>query len=194
MLRGEHRGGCFFGSRKGLLQIAQPTHTACCDRDDVLGCYLGTGVRGSRNISVIQRRHQIYWIVTMSTIIRRCASIGRWTFRSRPRNFANPPANSTSGPASSQIQNLHFDDACTRLFDVFCERRRIVQLAYLLRAWPLTSESSSSISGLLSALHELLRGHAESMETDETALLVLAITLAEHSGLPSDASSTIGIR
>lgn len=130
----------------------------------------------------------------MSTIIRRCVSIGRWTFRSRARNFVNLPPRPTSGPASSQIQNWHLDDACTRLFDVFCERRRIVQLAYLLRAWPLTSESGSSISRLLSALHELLRGHAESMEPDETALLVLAITLAEHSGLPSDALSAVGIR
>jgi len=130
----------------------------------------------------------------MSTITRRCDSIGRWTFRSRARNFANLPPKPTSGPTSSQIRNWHFDDACTRLFDLFCERRRIVHLAYLLRAWPLTSESGSSISRLLSALHELLRGHAESMESDETALLVLAITLAEHSGLPSDALSAVGIR
>jgi len=129
----------------------------------------------------------------MSTIIRRCASLGRLSSRSRARKFANPPK-PTSGTVSSQIGNWHFDDACARLFDVFCERRRIVHLAYLLRAWPLTPESGSSISQLLSALHELLRGHAESMESDETALLVLAITLAEHSGLPSDALPAAGMR
>ena len=37
---------------EGQLQMVQRTHTACRDRDDVLGCYLGTGVRDSRNISV----------------------------------------------------------------------------------------------------------------------------------------------
>jgi len=37
---------------EGQLQMVQRTHTACRDRDEVLGCYLGTGVRDSRNISV----------------------------------------------------------------------------------------------------------------------------------------------
>lgn len=73
-----------------------------------------------------------------------------------------------------QIQDLasRIDDACARLFDLFCERRRIVPLAFLMHNWPLAMDNISMVPRLVTTLGELQASYHHSLESDERRLIV----------------------
>ena len=78
-------------------------------------------------------------------------------------------------PAFDEIGSL-----CIHLFDIWCERRSVVHLMYLMQSWPTPTLSSLVVTRLVSGFQDLLRFHAESLAVDETELLTSVIALADE--------------
>ena len=56
---------------------------------------------------------------------------------------------------------------CSELFDVWCERRAVRPLRYLLSAWPLTNGLTDEWGALREALRTLrVDGHMELLNTE----------------------------
>jgi hypothetical protein len=64
-------------------------------------------------------------------------------------------------PYLSERENAveHINAMCMHLFDLWCESRSVVPLAYLLKGWPLTNSDPEAIRRLGNALRDLRRHH-----------------------------------
>ena len=64
---------------------------------------------------------------------------------------------------------------CLRLFDIWCQRRSMTALTYLLHCWPLMDSRPATIRRLEKTLSELRRTHLEAIDAEaEQALFKLA--------------------
>jgi hypothetical protein len=50
---------------------------------------------------------------------------------------------------------------CLYLFDVWCERRNVIPLAYLMHNWPMVSAGAGARSRLIKAFRDLQKWHAD---------------------------------
>ena len=69
---------------------------------------------------------------------------------------------------------------CLALFDRWCEKRRVVPLAYLMYAWPIPTPTPPLIRRLSRSLHDLMLSHSDSLDVDECRLIEDAIAIAEQ--------------
>jgi len=83
------------------------------------------------------------------------------------------------GPLTVQLEE-HVDAVCTQLFELFCERRRIVPMAYLMHGWPLPQHTVSWVARLVDVLDELMQGHCAQLEGDERTLISVLLEAARR--------------
>jgi len=55
------------------------------------------------------------------------------------------------------------DDACQRLFDMWCESRSVIPLGYLLHCWPLPDKRRASVQRLADGMRELSRADPDAL-------------------------------
>ncbi|NPT62256.1 hypothetical protein [Paraburkholderia elongata] len=72
------------------------------------------------------------------------------------------------------------ESLCIHLFDIWCERRSVVPLTYLMQSWPMPTLSSLVVTRLVGGFQDLLRFHAASLAADETELLESVIALVDE--------------
>lgn len=72
-------------------------------------------------------------------------------------------------------QLCEINQACTALFDRWCERRNVIGLTYLMSAWPLLAENSAVVRRLLMCLTELRKYHTDCLFDEELGLVDAAI-------------------
>jgi hypothetical protein len=72
------------------------------------------------------------------------------------------------------------ESLCIHLFDIWCERRSVVPLTYLMQSWPMPTLSSLVVTRLVGGFQDLLRFHAASLAAGETELLTTVIALADE--------------
>ncbi|WP_224008635.1 hypothetical protein [Paraburkholderia tropica] len=72
---------------------------------------------------------------------------------------------------------------CARLFERWCESRRVVPLAYLMHAWPLADASMHPAKRLAGALRDLLHFHADALDSSDRRLIRYALAAAEMATL-----------
>jgi hypothetical protein len=58
-------------------------------------------------------------------------------------------------PREQTVERI--DKLCGRLFELWCEERKLVPLAYLLHCWPLTGHDAAAIKRLADAMSDLSR-------------------------------------
>ncbi|WP_206996909.1 hypothetical protein [Trinickia mobilis] len=78
---------------------------------------------------------------------------------------------------SKQDDAEEMDRLCLYLFDGWCERRRVIPLAYLMHAWPILTTDRLARIRLQSALQDLQQFHSDSLTQDDHRIIeqVLAI-------------------
>ncbi|TDN63544.1 hypothetical protein B0G77_7215 [Paraburkholderia sp. BL10I2N1] len=71
-------------------------------------------------------------------------------------------------PYLSERENAveHINTMCSRLFDLWCERRSIMPLTFLLRGWPLVSSDPEPLRRLGNAIRDLRRQHLHELSAD----------------------------
>lgn len=52
---------------------------------------------------------------------------------------------------------------CLYLFDVWCERRNVIPLAYLMHSWPMVSATAETRTRLVKAFRDLQKWHADAL-------------------------------
>ncbi|CAG4887936.1 hypothetical protein LMG31841_00548 [Paraburkholderia saeva] len=52
---------------------------------------------------------------------------------------------------------------CLYLFDVWCERRNVIPLAYLMHNWPMVSATAETRTRLVKAFRDLQKWHADAL-------------------------------
>lgn len=62
-------------------------------------------------------------------------------------------------PYLSERENAveHVNAICSRLFDLWCEKRSVIPLTYLLQGWPLMNSDPAALRRLGNALRDLRR-------------------------------------
>jgi hypothetical protein len=60
---------------------------------------------------------------------------------------------------------------CGRLFELWCEERKLVPLAYLLHCWPLTGHDAVAIKRLADAMSDLSRFQPGKLSTRESIMV-----------------------
>ena len=81
-------------------------------------------------------------------------------------------------PRLSERENAveRINAICLRLFDIWCQRRSVTALTYLLHCWPLMDSRPATIRRLHKTLSELRRTHLETIDVEaEQALFELAV-------------------
>jgi hypothetical protein len=78
----------------------------------------------------------------------------------------------------------HIDELCTSLFDLWCERRSLIPLAYLMHSWPILTVDPFVFKRLSDTLNELVKFHRDALTGLECKLacelLVTASDAADH--------------
>jgi hypothetical protein len=76
---------------------------------------------------------------------------------------------------------LEIERICMRLFDTWCEQRRVLSLAYLMHAWPLVEHTGNSLKRLSQSLDALLCIHSKIIsEIDRELILRIVYILKVH--------------
>ncbi|MDR6376149.1 hypothetical protein [Paraburkholderia caledonica] len=70
------------------------------------------------------------------------------------------------------------DELCLELFNHFCDRRRVVPLAFLMTHWPIMEVSPISVWRIAETMNELRTWHTELLTEDEKRLIGDLIDLA----------------
>ncbi|MFP3798824.1 hypothetical protein [Paraburkholderia tropica] len=83
--------------------------------------------------------------------------------------------------ASNALDNI--ERCCTRLFERWCESRRVVPLAYLMHAWPMADPGAHRAKRLSGALRDLLRFHADTLDSGDRRLIRYALAAADMATL-----------
>jgi len=73
---------------------------------------------------------------------------------------------------------LAIDSVCTVMFDRWCDRRGLIQLSYLMHAWPITNSAPMQYKRLSSTLRELTISHSDSLDSEDHRLIQRAIAMA----------------
>ncbi|WP_025596713.1 hypothetical protein [Burkholderia sp. WSM2230] len=76
-------------------------------------------------------------------------------------------------PYLSQRENEveHINSICFRLFDIWCERRCVTPLGYLMHCWPLVDSGPKAIRRVGETLRELRKSHHTELDSDAEAML-----------------------
>ena len=69
-------------------------------------------------------------------------------------------------------------DLCLQLFDIWCEKRSVIPLAYLMHAWPTSNPDAQARGRLLCALRDLQMWHAEALSKEEHQMIGRLLTLS----------------
>ncbi|ASL47793.1 hypothetical protein bAD24_III10380 [Burkholderia sp. AD24] len=64
----------------------------------------------------------------------------------------------------------HIDELCTSLFDLWCERRSLIPLAFLMHSWPILAVDPFVFRRLSDTLDELVKFHRDSLTGIECKL------------------------
>ncbi|HEX7934107.1 MAG TPA: hypothetical protein VF573_13685 [Paraburkholderia sp.] len=66
----------------------------------------------------------------------------------------------------------HINSICFRLFDIWCERRSITPLGYLMHCWPLVDSGPKAIRRVGETLRELRKSHPAELDGTTGAMLL----------------------
>lgn len=69
------------------------------------------------------------------------------------------------------------DDLCIQLFDLFCERRRVIPLAFLMRCWPIAGDALYRVSRLADTMDELITSCGDQLSGDEYGVILDVLRL-----------------
>ena len=72
-------------------------------------------------------------------------------------------------PRENTVERI--DELCIRLFELWCEERKLVPLAYLLHCWPLTGHDAGAIKRLADAMSDLSRFQPGKLSTRESIVV-----------------------
>jgi hypothetical protein len=72
-------------------------------------------------------------------------------------------------PCKETVKRI--DELCTGLFELWCEERKRVPLAYLLHCWPLTGHDPLAIKRLADAMSDLCQFQAGKITTREWTMM-----------------------
>ncbi len=87
-------------------------------------------------------------------------------------------------PREQTVERI--DKLCGRLFELWCEERKLVPLAYLLHCWPLTGHDAAAIKRLADAMSDLSRFQPGKLSARESIMVREVIGSArEVVGAPS---------
>ncbi len=76
-----------------------------------------------------------------------------------------------SYPSQRETEVEHINSICFRLFDIWCERRSITPLGYLMHCWPLVDSGPKAIRRVGETLRELRKSHPMELDGEATAML-----------------------
>lgn len=71
-------------------------------------------------------------------------------------------------PPEKTVERI--DELCIRLFELWCEERKLVPLAYLLHCWPLTGHDAVAVKRLADAMSDLCQFQTPKLGTRESML------------------------
>jgi hypothetical protein len=72
-------------------------------------------------------------------------------------------------PREQTVERI--DKLCGRLFELWCEERKLVPLAYLLHCWPLTGHDAAAIKRLADAMSDLSRFQPGKLSARESIMV-----------------------
>ena len=72
-------------------------------------------------------------------------------------------------PRENTVERI--DELCIRLFELWCEERKLVPLAYLLHCWPLTGHDTVAVKRLADAMSDLCQFQTAKLSTRESTLI-----------------------
>ena len=72
-------------------------------------------------------------------------------------------------PSEKTVERI--DELCVRLFELWCEERKLVPLAYLLHCWPLTGHDTVVVKRLADAMSDLCQFQAAKLSARESTLV-----------------------
>ncbi|CAE6773748.1 hypothetical protein [Paraburkholderia domus] len=72
-------------------------------------------------------------------------------------------------PRENTVKRI--DKLCVRLFELWCEERKPVPLAYLLHCWPLTGHDPVAVKRLADAMSDLSRFQPGKLSTRESMMV-----------------------
>ena len=72
------------------------------------------------------------------------------------------------------------DQGCLALFDLWCERRSVIKLAYLMHGWPMSAPAPSRIASLSSSLRELMRSYPETFDVEDRHMVADVVLICER--------------
>ena len=96
-------------------------------------------------------------------------------------------------PREKTVERI--DELCVRLFELWCEERKLVPLAYLLHCWPLTGHDAGAIKRLADAMSDLSRFQPGKLSTRESIVVSEVIGSAREvvgAPLPRGAAAAHG--
>lgn len=72
-------------------------------------------------------------------------------------------------PLEQTVERI--DTLCGQLFELWCEERKLVPLAYLLHCWPLTGHDAVAIKRLADAMTDLARFQPGKLSAHESIMV-----------------------
>ena len=72
------------------------------------------------------------------------------------------------------------DQGCLALFDLWCEGRSVIKLAYLMHGWPMSAPVPSRVASLSSSLRELLRSYPETFDVEDRHMVADIVQICER--------------
>jgi hypothetical protein len=72
------------------------------------------------------------------------------------------------------------DQGCLALFDLWCERRSVIKLAYLMHGWPMSAPVPSRVASLSSSLRELMRSYPEIFDVEDRHMVANIVLICER--------------
>jgi hypothetical protein len=74
----------------------------------------------------------------------------------------------SEGVSANNVTDLdEINRLCTHLFDIWCERRSVIPLAFLMHAWPILKTATLARTHLLNTLQELRQLHPDSLTEED---------------------------
>ena len=72
------------------------------------------------------------------------------------------------------------DQGCLALFDLWCEKRSVIKLAYLMHGWPMSAPVPSRVANLSSSLRELMRSYPEAFDVEDRHMVAEVALICER--------------
>jgi hypothetical protein len=72
------------------------------------------------------------------------------------------------------------DRGCLSLFELWCERRSVIELAYLMHGWPMSTPAPSRVARLSSSLRELMSSYPESFDVEDRHMVADVVLICER--------------